>query len=102
MHIVHVFVHVKPDAIEAFKDATLDNARNSMQEPGVLRFDVLQQPDDPTRFLLVECYRAPADQVAHRETAHYLRWRDAVADMMAEPRAAVKYAPVYWSAGETR
>ena len=72
------------------------------QEPGVLRFDVLQQPDDPTRFLLVECYRAPADQAAHRETAHYLRWRDAVADMMAEPRAAVKYAPVYWSAGETR
>jgi quinol monooxygenase YgiN len=102
MHIVHVSVHVRPDAIDAFTAATLDNARNSMQEPGVLRFDVLQQPDDPARFLLVECYRTHADQLAHRETAHYLRWRDAVAPLMAEPRAAVKYAPVYWSAGETR
>jgi len=93
---------VKPDDIEAFRLATLDNARHSMQEPGVLRFDVLQQPDDPTRFLLVECYRAPADQAAHRDTAHYLRWRDAVADMMASPRTAVKYAEVFWSAGEDR
>ena len=91
MHIVHVSVHVRPDAIDAFTAATLDNARNSMQEP-----------DDPARFLLVECYRTHADQLAHRETAHYLRWRDAVAPLMAEPRAAVKYAPVYWSAGETR
>ena len=102
MHIVHVSVHVKPDAVDAFEAATLDNARHSMQEPGVVRFDVLQQPDDPSRFLLVECYRAPADQLAHRETAHYLRWRDAVADMMAEPRAATKFAAVYWSAGEAR
>lgn len=102
MHIVHVSVQVRPDAIDAFTAATLDNARNSMLEPGVLRFDVLQQPDDPARFLLVECYRTPADQLTHRETAHYLRWRDTVAPLMAEPRAAVKYAPVYWSAGETR
>jgi quinol monooxygenase YgiN len=99
MHIVHVSVHVNLDAIDAFTSATLDNARHSMQEPGVVRFDVLQQPDDPSRFLLVECYRTPADQLAHRETAHYLRWRDAVAPMMASPRAATKFAAVYWSAG---
>jgi (4S)-4-hydroxy-5-phosphonooxypentane-2,3-dione isomerase len=91
MHIIHVHVHVKPDQAEAFQAATLDNARNSAQEPGVLRFDVLQQSDDPTRFLLIEIYKHPDDQLKHRETAHYLRWRDAVADMMAEPRQAVKY-----------
>jgi quinol monooxygenase YgiN len=94
MHIVHVHVHVKPDQVEAFQAATLDNARNSTQEPGVLRFDVLQQADDPARFLLVEIYRGTDDQLKHRETAHYLRWRDAVADMMAEPRQAVKYEEV--------
>ncbi len=102
MHIVHVSVHVKSDAVEAFRAATIDNAHNSMQEPGVLRFDVLQQPDDPTCFLLVECYHTQADQLTHRETAHYLRWRDAVADLMAEPRAATKFAPVFWSAGDAR
>ncbi|NJM40769.1 MAG: antibiotic biosynthesis monooxygenase [Anaerolineae bacterium] len=91
MHIVHVHVHVKPDQVEAFQAAMLDNARNSTQEPGVLRFDLLQQADDATRFLLIEIYKHPDDQLKHRETAHYLRWRDAVADMMAEPRQAVKY-----------
>jgi quinol monooxygenase YgiN len=97
MHIVHVHVQVNPDQIEAFRTATLDNARHSAQEPGVLRFDVLQQADDPTRFLLIEIYKTPDDQLKHRETAHYLRWRDSVADMMTAPRQAVKYAEVFVS-----
>ena len=95
MHIVHVHVHVKPEQIEAFKDATLENAHNSVREPGVLRFDVVQQSDDPTRFVLIEIYKTPADQLKHRDTAHYQIWRDTVADMMAEPRQAVKYAGVF-------
>jgi quinol monooxygenase YgiN len=95
MHIVHVHVHVKPEAVEAFKQATLDNASNSVKEAGVARFDVVQQSDDPTRFVLVEVYHMPDDQLKHRETAHYQRWRDAVADMMAEPRAATKYTNIF-------
>ena len=91
MLIVHVFVHVKPDCIAAFEAASLDNARHSLQEPGIARFDVIQQADDPTRFVLVEAYRDAAAPVRHKETAHYARWRDAVADMMAEPRSSVKY-----------
>ena len=95
MHIVHVHVHVNADQIEAFRAATLENARNSVQEPGVLRFDVLQQSDDSTRFLLIEIYKTPDDQLKHRDTAHYQTWRDTVAPMMAEPRSAVKYAGVF-------
>lgn len=95
MYIVHVFVHVKPDCVEAFKEASLDNASNSVQEPGVARFDVVQQQDDPCRFCLVEVYRTPEDPARHKETDHYARWRDAVADMMAEPRSAVKYGNVF-------
>ncbi len=91
MHIVFVHVHVKPDAVEAFHRASLDNARNSVQEPGIARFDVLQQQDDPARFVLVEVYRTAEDPARHKETAHYQQWRDTVADMMAEPRSAVKY-----------
>jgi len=91
MLIVHVFVHVKPDCIAAFEAASLDNARHSLQEPGIARFDVIQQADDPTRFVLVEAYRDADAPVRHKETAHYARWRDAVADMMAEPRSSVKY-----------
>jgi quinol monooxygenase YgiN len=91
MIIVHVSVHVKPDAVDAFTAATLENARHSVQEPGIVRFDVLQQDDDPTRFLLVEIYRTPLDPGKHKETAHYAAWRDAVASMMAEPRSSVKY-----------
>ena len=91
MLIVHVFVHVKPDAVDAFAAATLANARNSVQEAGVVRFDVVQQEDDPTRFLLIEIYRTPADPALHKETAHYLTWRDTVEPMMAEPRRSVKY-----------
>ncbi len=95
LFIVHVSVYVKPDRIEAFRAATVENARNSVEEPGVVRFDVLQQSDDPARFLLVEVYRTQAAAAAHKETAHYLRWRDTVADMMAEPRTSVKFTNVF-------
>ncbi len=95
MLIVHVFVHVKPEHVAAFKEATLDNARNSVQEPGVMRFDVIQQEDDPTRFVLVEIYRTPDAPAQHKETAHYARWRDTVADMMAAPRTSIKYVNVF-------
>lgn len=90
MHIVHVHVHVKPECVADFITATLANARASGLEPGIARFDVVQQTEHPTRFILVEAYRNPAAQAAHRETAHYLTWRDTVAPMMAEPRTAVK------------
>jgi autoinducer 2-degrading protein len=95
MLIVHVHVHVKPDQVEAFRAASLENARNSVQEPGVARFDVIQQQDDPTRFVLVEVYRTPEDPARHKETAHYRNWRDTVAEMMAEPRSSVKYSNVF-------
>jgi autoinducer 2-degrading protein len=95
MFIVHVFAQVKPDQVEAFKTATLENARNSVQEPGVARFDVIQQQDNPTRFVLVEVYRTSDDPARHKETAHYQKWRDTVAPMMAEPRSAIKYNNLY-------
>ena len=94
MLIIHVHVRVKPEDVTAFKTATAVNARFSRFEAGVLRFDALQQVDDPTRFVLVEIYREPAAQAAHRETAHYAEWRDAVAPMMAAPRTAVKFEAV--------
>jgi quinol monooxygenase YgiN len=93
--IVHVHVRVKPEFIEAFRQATVENARHSLQEPGIARFDVLQQADDPSRFLLVEVYRDQAAPAAHKETAHYQKWRDAVAPMMAEPRTSVKFSNVF-------
>ena len=95
MFIVHVHVHVKPKSIDAFREATMENARNSIQEPGIARFDVMQQMDDPTHFLLVEVYRTPDDPARHKETAHYQTWRDTVAEMMAEPRQSVKFANVF-------
>jgi len=95
MFIVHVFAHVKPDQVETFRAATIENARNSIQEPGIARFDVIQQQDDPTRFVLVEVYRTSDDPARHKETAHYQKWRDTVADMMAEPRTSVKYTDVF-------
>lgn len=91
MHVLIVQIHVKPEAVTAFKEAIEDNAANSRKEPGVVRFDVLQQVEDPTRFLLVEVYRTPADHASHRETPHYNRWREAVVDMMAEDRIGTKY-----------
>ncbi len=95
MLVVHVHVHVKSECVETFKQATLANARQSVQEPGIARFDVVQQADDPTRFVLVEVYRTPDAPAKHKETAHYAAWRDAVADTMAEPRSSVKYTNVY-------
>lgn len=95
MLIVHVFVRVVPEFVEAFRAATLENARSSVQEAGIARFDVLQQADDPTRFVLVEIYRTAEAPARHKETAHYAVWRDTVAPMMAEPRTSVKYANVY-------
>lgn len=95
MLIVHVHVRVKPDCVEAFRQATLDNAQNSIQEAGIARFDVVQQCDDSTRFLLVEVYRDGDAAALHKETAHYQKWRDAVAGMMAEPRSSVKFTNVF-------
>jgi len=95
MFIVHVSAHVKPEKVEAFKAATVENARNSKKEPGIARFDVIQQQDDPTRFVLVEVCRTPDDPARHKETAHYQKWRDTVADMMAEPRTSIKYTNVF-------
>lgn len=95
MLIVHVHVHVKPESVEAFRAASIENARNSVKEPGIARFDVLQYEDDPTRFVLVEVYRAPDARAQHRTTAHYASWRDTVADMMAEPRSGVQYQNVF-------
>ena len=95
MLVVHVHVHVNPESVEAFKKASVENARNSIQEPGIARFDVIQQADDPTHFILVEVYRNQEATVKHKETAHYAAWRDAVAPMMAKPRSAVKFANIF-------
>ncbi len=95
MLIVHVFMNVNADQIEAFKAATIENANSSVQEPGVARFDVVQQTGDSTRFVLVEVYRTQADADRHKETAHYKLWRDTVAGMMAEPRTGIKYLNVF-------
>ena len=92
--VVFVHVHVLPQHTESFRIATLANARESVKEPGVARFDVVQEVEDPTRFVLIEAYRGSAGAVAHKETAHYKKWRDTVADMMAEPRTSKKYENV--------
>jgi autoinducer 2-degrading protein len=95
MLIVHVHVQVRPEFIAAFQAATLANARASVQEPGIARFDVVQQADDPTRFVLVEVYRDAQAPARHKETAHYATWRDTVAPMMAVPRTSVKFANLF-------
>ena len=95
MLVVHVFIKVKEGSIEAFKAATQENASQSLKEPGIARFDFVQEREDPTRFVLVEAYRTADAPAAHKETAHYAEWRDAVADMMAEPRSSVKYESLY-------
>jgi quinol monooxygenase YgiN len=99
MLIIHVHIQVKPDRVEPFKAACVENSRNSLREPGIARFDVLQQQDDPTRFLLVEVYRSAEAPAAHKQTAHYRAWAEAVADMMAVPRSSVKYGKVYPEVG---
>jgi quinol monooxygenase YgiN len=95
MLVVHVHVRVKPEFIVAFQKASVENARLSVQEPGIARFDVIQQADDPTRFVLVEVYRTPEAPARHKDTAHYQLWRDTVAEMMAEPRSSVKYTNLF-------
>jgi len=95
MLVVHVHVHVKPQYVEAFKQASLANARESLKEAGIARFDCVQQQDDPTRFVLVEAYRSPEATAAHKETKHYQAWRDAAAPMMAEPRRSMKYTNLF-------
>ena len=95
MHVMCVFIHVKPECVEAFRQATVANARQSLREPGLARFDVLQQQDDPTRFVLYEAYLDDAAHGLHRETAHYQNWREAVAPMMAEARHSTKFANVF-------
>jgi autoinducer 2-degrading protein len=94
MLIVHVHIVVKPDSIEAFKDATIENARNSRKEPGIAHFDLIQQHDDPTRFVLVEVYRSVAAMAAHKETPHYAAWRERAESLMAAPRTRVQYTNV--------
>jgi quinol monooxygenase YgiN len=105
MLVIHVHVHVKPEFIDAFRAATIANASQSIREPGIARFDVMQQADDPTRFVLIEAYRDADAPAAHKETQHYLTWRDTVADMMAAPRTSVKYANIFpddqeWGVGD--
>jgi autoinducer 2-degrading protein len=95
MFIVHVHVKVKAESVADFKQATIENARKSIKEPGIARFDFVQQQDDETSFVLVEVYRTPEDPAAHRETAHYTKWRDAVEPMMAQPRQKATYNAVF-------
>ena len=95
MLAVHVFIQVIPEYLDAFITATEDNARNSLQEPGIARFDLLRQADDPTRFTLVEVYIDEAAPARHKETVHYARWRDAVASMLVQPRSSLRYETLF-------
>ena len=95
MYIVHVHIHVRPEFVEAFTQATLENARNSLQEPGIARFDVIQQADDPTHFELIEVYRTPEDPVKHKETAHYHKWRALAEPMLSESRTRTPYRNIF-------
>ncbi len=95
MFIVHVQVHVKSQFVEAFKVATIENASSSVEETGIMRFDVIQQEDDPTCFILVEVYKSVEASAAHKETAHYVKWRDTVSEMMSEPRQGIKYNNIF-------
>lgn len=96
MYVVAVTIYVKPEQVPAFVDATLDNARHTRREPGNIRFDVLRAEDEPTRFLLYEVYNEKDDFARHQQTEHYLRWKSAVADWMAQPRQGVKHIPVFF------
>jgi quinol monooxygenase YgiN len=95
MLIVHVHVHVKPESVTEFMQATIENARSSVQESGIARFDIVQQQDDATRLVLVEVYRTPEAAAAHKDTTHYAKWHDAVATMMVEPRYSVKCNAIF-------
>jgi (4S)-4-hydroxy-5-phosphonooxypentane-2,3-dione isomerase len=95
MIVVCVHVHVQPEHRETFIDATLENAARTIHEPGNLRFDVLQQADDPNCLVLYEVYRDEAGADAHKQTAHYAKWRDTVAGWMADPRKGIEYSPLF-------
>jgi autoinducer 2-degrading protein len=95
MHIVHVHIYVKDESISAFINATLENARNSIKEPGVARFDMLQDRNNPSHFILCEVYRSEEDPKKHKETQHYQSWRDQVTDMMTEPRRGIQYVNLF-------
>ena len=95
MLIAHINIRVKPESLDAFIAASLENAQASLREPGIARFDVLQDPANPTSFVFIEAYRTPDAPAAHRASAHYLKWRDAVADMMAEPRARIELSNLF-------
>ncbi len=97
MLMVHVDVNVKPEFVDAFKEASIENAKSSVQEPGVVRFDVIQNNDDPTKFVLVEIYGTNDDPARHKETDHYKNWRDAVEKMMARPRSSTKFHEVFYT-----
>ena len=96
MYVAAVTVFVKPDHVQAFVEATLDNARNTRREPGNIRFDVLRAEDDPNRFLLYEVYKAKDDFTRHQHTDHYLRWKTTVADWMAQPRQGLKHNSIFF------
>ncbi len=100
MYVVSVTVCAKPDQVDSFIEATLDNARNSRGEPGNVRFDVLRCEDDPMRFLLYEAYLSKDDFAKHQQTEHYLRWKEIVADWMAQPRQGVKHNSIFFGDGE--
>jgi autoinducer 2-degrading protein len=95
MFVIQVQVQVKPECVEDFTRATIENAENSLREPGIARFDVMQQVDDPTHFLLIEVYRNDEAPARHKETQHYQKWRDAVGQMMAAPRSSLKFSRVF-------
>ncbi len=95
MLIVHVDVQVKTECIDAFREATVENASQSILEPGIARFDVVEDSSDPGHFVLVEAYKTADAPAQHKETSHYLKWRDAVAPMMARPRTSVKYVNIF-------
>jgi autoinducer 2-degrading protein len=100
MYVVSVTIHVKPEFVEPFIEATLDNARNTRREPGNLRFDVSRAEEDPNRFLLYEVYHTREDFAAHQQTPHYFRWRDAVTGWMAQPRQGVRHRAVFFGDGD--
>jgi len=101
VYVVSVTIYVKPDEVDSFVDATLENARNSRKEPGNVRFDVLQAEDEPSRFLLYEVYQTKDDFAKHQQTEHYLRWKQTVADAMAQPRQGVKHNSIFFGDAES-
>ena len=101
MYVVAVTVHVKPPFVRQFIEAILDNARNTRREPGNVRFDVLQAEEDPARFLLYEVYHTKDDFARHQQTDHYMRFKNGVADWMAQPRQGVRHNSLFFGDGET-